>query len=186
MIEKNRIWNGFNSLKTTIWTFLCCLHYSPFTTWFCLHWAAIWHYFLIPDSSFVGTEGTKLFRLCTNKAFPALYQQSCSSCVPTKFSWYRRSVSKCEISAFKYLYTYKKRICFFWKNSVAVAKNWTQIAQTEVWCLDHYTITAWMKLMSSMDQLMPLKPLVLMILGQWPHHGLWPLTSSLIQNDIGK
>ena len=36
----------------------------------------MWYYSLIPDSSFVGTEQTKLFWLCTNKAFPALYQKS--------------------------------------------------------------------------------------------------------------
>ena len=158
--------------------FLCCLHCSPFTIWFGLYWAAIWHYSLIPDSSFVGTERTKLFRLCTNKALSALYQQSSldigDQCLSVKYQ--HSSIST----------LIKREFYFFWKSSIAVAGDRTQIAQTEVCCVDHYTIIAWMERESSMDQFMPHKLLVLIIFGQRPHHGLWPLTSSLLQNDIGK
>ena len=117
--------------------------------------------------SFSSSVPTKLCLLCTNKVHIIWWS-------------YLRDFS------LEYLLTYKKRIYFFWKSSIAVAGNQTRIVWTEVKCIDHYTITTWMRVMGSMDHFIPHKLLVLMIFGQWPHHGLWPLTSNLLQNDIGK
>ena len=147
-------------------TFLCCLHYSSFTTWFGLFWADMClspcHHSIITDY---------WLELC-----PALELNK------VHIIWwsYLRDFS------LEYLLTYKKRIHFFWKSSIAVAGNQTQIAQTKVRFVDHYTIIAWMKIGGSMDHFMPHKLLVLMIFGQQPHNGLWPLTSSFLQNYIGK
>ena len=117
--------------------------------------------------SFSSSVPTKLCLLCTNKV---------------QIIWwsYLRDFS------LEYLLTYKKRIYFFWKSSIADARNRTRRCSMRVHYSDHYTITAWMKMVGSMDHFMPHKLLVLMIFGQRPHHGLWPLTSSLLQNDIGK
>ena len=63
-------------------------------------------------------------------------------------------MSKCEISAFKYLYTYKKRIWVFGKSSTAVAGSGTRMAQTKFWCIDQYIITTLMKRKGSMGEFM--------------------------------
>ena len=160
----------FFSAACIILLLLTILAYSELTL------SSLWH---ITDSilwTLSSSEQDKAFPCSEqDKAFP------CSEQDKVHVSWaYLRDFS------IEYLLTYKKRIHFFWKSSTADAGNPIRRCGVRVYDSDHYTISAWMKKEGSMDHFMPHKLLVLMIFGQRPHHGLWPLTSSLLQNDIGK
>ena len=104
--------------------FLCCSHFSPFTTWFGLFSADMClspcHHSIITDY---------ILELC-----PALELNK------VHIIWwsYLRDFS------LEYLLTYKKRIYFFWKNSIADTGNQTRRCGMRVHDSDHYTITAWM------------------------------------------
>ena len=86
----------------------------------------IWTLLVQSRQSFVGTERTKLCPLCSNKVHIIWWS-------------YLRDFS------LEYLLTYKKRIYFFWKSSIADAGNQTRRCGVRVHDSDHYTITAWMK-----------------------------------------